>query len=443
MASSHVGKMMRIAFEINDKGFHNIDLSKPIKGNPGVGGTWYEFALVIYALKEYGKRNDELVIYHYNDNVYPEGILCKRLHSENELFRNAKNDSVDLLVFKTEKNDEWYKNLSNFNINSIAWSHTFMNYPERKNISKCNQVKRMICVGKEHYDSYLDEDIINKTDYIYNMVAKTDSMTRRMFGNEVTYIGSIIPAKSFHVLASVWRDIIKEIPDAKLNVIGSGKLYQQNCVLGPYGIADEKYERSFIKYLTDDNGNILSSVNFMGNLGAEKKEIILNTAVGVVNPTTKSETFCISAVEFEQYGVPVCSGKKNGLLDTVSHKESGLLSNNKRQLKKNIIKLLKDDEYNIKLGEKAKKHSALFLPETIVPEWERCLTEIEEERECQYYKPTGNFLYNGKIVKCLVRFFRFKLKLKFIPSIGQLEEELYEIYSYIRSKFKHRKVYQK
>ena len=92
----------------------------------------------------------------------------------------------------------------------------------------------------------IDDDVITKTSYIYNMVdCKKLQIRETKFQKEVTYIGSLIREKGFHVLAKAWKDVLKEVPDAKLNVIGSGKLYNRGSQLGKYGIADKEYEESW------------------------------------------------------------------------------------------------------------------------------------------------------------------------------------------------------
>jgi hypothetical protein len=64
------------------------------------------------------------------------------------------------------------------------------------------------------------------------------------------------------------------------------------------GIAEASFEEIFMPDLLDENGSLLPSVNFHGISGAEKREILASAAVGVVNPSGQTETFCISGVEF-------------------------------------------------------------------------------------------------------------------------------------------------
>ena len=55
------------------------------------------------------------------------------------------------------------------------------------------------------------------------MYPETDELHREKIQNHaVTYIGSLVPTKGFHVLAAVWKTILKEVPDATLNVVGNG-----------------------------------------------------------------------------------------------------------------------------------------------------------------------------------------------------------------------------
>ena len=126
--------------------------------------------------------------------------------------------------------------------------------------------------------------------------------------------------------------MLVEVPDAQLHVVGSGKLYDRNSKLGVYGIAEESYENSFIKGITDRAGELLPSVHFHGVMGEEKKELIARTSVGVANPAGRTETLGISAIEFSSRGVPVVTIASGGFLDTVENEKTGLLYNDTKDL---------------------------------------------------------------------------------------------------------------
>ena len=117
-------------------------------------------------------------------------------------------------------------------------------------------------------------------------------------------------------MAKAWPKILEEVPDAELFVIGSGKLYDKKSKLGKWGLADERYESTFMKYLTRGE-DLLPGVHLLGTLGGEKYAVLAQTKVGVPNPSGHTETFCISAVEMQMMGARVVSKRCAGYLDTV------------------------------------------------------------------------------------------------------------------------------
>lgn len=196
----------------------------------------------------------------------------------------------------------------------------------------------------------------------------------------VTYIGALNKLKGFHKLAKVWKKILIEVPDAQLYVLGSGNMGNA-ATLGPYGLAEAKYEKKFMKYLLDSHGEIIPSVHFMGNVGREQKEeIISSTSVGIANPTGIGETFCIVATEFEAIGVPVVSKKGYGLLDTVIDGETGLLVSTDSQFVNAVVELLNDREKNQLFGKKGKLFvRSNFNINEIVQEWKRLVEDVYDD----------------------------------------------------------------
>ena len=84
-------------------------------------------------------------------------------------------------------------------------------------ICKCEYAKANVFVGRQQYDRYIDHAVINKSTYIYNMYPETDELHREKIQNHaVTYIGSLVPTKGFHVLAAVWKTILKKFQMQRL-----------------------------------------------------------------------------------------------------------------------------------------------------------------------------------------------------------------------------------
>lgn len=341
---------MKIAFYLENKNLSNIDCSNIENGNPGIGGTEYIIQATIYYLTKLAPQYHIVLGAQCIDNIPPIPYY-KKTDNISELIKDEK---PDYIIFKYEP--YLYKEASicakESNTKLIPWAHNFIKRSELTTLANNPLVTRIICVSKEQLNMYRDHKAFLKSVYIYNGMPveylKTQlpyipSYNKRPF--EVTYIGSIVPYKGFHILAEAWKDILKVFPQAKLNVIGSGKLYDRTSKLGRYGIAEEEYEKQFMPALTDDAGNIIPSVHFWGVLGTEKNEILKRTRVGVPNPSGISETFCITALEMQAMGALVTTINYGGLKNTVFH--TGLLYNNPKDLATSIVTLLKKKDNHI------------------------------------------------------------------------------------------------
>ena len=243
--------MLKVGVELPDDKIYGVDLSRPELGNPGVGGSEYLFALLA---SELYKNGIDVTIYHYSDNILPPGSSKVLVTDSIDMLKKAQSDEISILIHQVGKSNEWYRTLESLNVFSVAWAHVYLDYYELKLLRKCKNVKRVVFVGKEEYDSYIDDDIITKSVYIYNMIpTKIPAQGRNHNGRTVTYVGSLVPAKGFHELAQIWPSVVKEVPDAELNVIGNGKVYNRSAKLGRFGIAQEDYENLFMQYLLDEN----------------------------------------------------------------------------------------------------------------------------------------------------------------------------------------------
>lgn len=412
--------MFKIGIEIPDEKFSCVKLDQPELGNPGVGGSEYLFTLLA---RQLARQGVDVIVYHYSENFLPQNLTEYIVEDNLSMIKKAEIDEIDLLIHQVGKTDRWYKALEKTKISAVAWAHIYLDYDELQILRTNKNVKRVVFVSKEEYDSYVDDDIIEKSTYIYNMIPTQGFVPKRIIDKPiVTYVGSLVPAKGFHKLAQIWPEVLKYVPDAELYVVGNGKVYDRNAKLGKYGISQSDYENSFMRYLTNDKDEILPSVHFLGIVGEEKGEIFQKTSVGIVNPTALTETFCMSAVEMEYSYIPVVTRKKWGLLDTVQNKKTGYLFQNKKQFLKNVVKLLNNRELNNFMGENA--HTFVlneFSVDIIIPKWLMLIEDIEKEIKMQYLGVQKNLTNDWKIVKLSLRFIRFNLGLKRVPSFYDIK----------------------
>lgn len=371
-----------VGFIISDRNILWGDGRYPEKGNPGIGGSEYEALLISrYLAKTYSEI--AITIYHINENnTVPDMTRPVLVNSAAQAVSLAKEEGIELLIFLFGPDYSVLQSIHNNKMKSIALLNNYLHYYKQEAIDfleNCEYIVRLICVSEAMYHCYDQDTIQRKMSWINNM---WNTCGTRNFDaahtNIVTYVGGIYPNKGFHILAEAWKKVLVAVPDARLHVIGSGELYAKNLYkMGKYNIAEEKYEDSFIQFLTDDNGNLFPSVIFHGLMGIEKIDIIKQTAVGVVNPSGATETFCISAVEFEAAGVPVVTADVPGIHTTMIDTSTGLLIKRADELADAIIRLLIDKDLNNKMSVSAREFAVSeFSPEKLVLRWFEEITKI-------------------------------------------------------------------
>lgn len=397
---------MKIGFYLENKNTRNIDYSNPENGNPGIGGSEYMIWTISYYLKKIYDRKLEVYILANNIETLPRILKNIQCESIECAINKSKELKLDLFIFKGPiENEKIFRLIDNVKQPSAMWSHNFETKKSLKYAMECKYLVKNICVSKEQYDRLRDHDIFTKSTYIYNALdfnlynyEKIEVVEK---DNIVSYMGAITPAKGFHKLAEVWNHIERKVPDAKLYIIGGGNLYNKNTELGKYKIAESKYEDKFINPFLDESGNIKDNIKFLGVLSQkEKLDIMAKSKVGVVNPTGKGETFCISAIEFQSVRVPVVTRNKFGLINTVNNNKTGILVNNKKDLEKKIINLLLDNELNNYMGNNAEKFVRNeFDIYKLCCEWFDLVENIVENKEVKPEFKTSNYYNDMKFIR--------------------------------------------
>ena len=309
---------MKAAFYLPNR-YYTMDCTDIDSGNPGIGGTEYMIIALAYHLS-IRQTKHEILLLAQNDTLLPKKCHVLKINDIIDALAKSKHEKVDCLIVQNspETNLLFNENLGDLKL--IMWGHSFMSRKQWNLYAHSINVKKIVCVGNEELELYCDHRAFRKSIVIFNAFPfpenKLDLIPYRERKNEVTFLASIVPHTHFHLLAKAWKKVVEQIPDAHLNVIGSGNLYNNSKQVGKYGIAAEEYEKIFMPYLLNEVGDIFPSVTFWGKLGNEKYEILKRTKVGVVNPGGY-ETFCISAIELQLYGAKVVSRRKGGLLDTV------------------------------------------------------------------------------------------------------------------------------
>jgi len=418
---------IKVAFYLPNKGYTNVDCRNIDDCNPGIGGS--EYALITVAKKLFDSSASLSVeIIAENVNDFLPQMAYHQAEGVEDVVAYAEKKRIAIVVFRygaLHGFDEFAKSYDG-PVKFVVWCENFVTSHQLKLYANCKSIARLIPVGIEQMEFYRDHAAFNKSDYIFNAVPqiqfdklRSQSLVPCMDrANEVTYIGSLVPGKSFHVLAKAWPEIVKSVPDARLNVIGSGQLYDRTQRLGKFGIAEESYENSFIEYITE-GGKILPSVKFWGILGKEKEEIFSRTKVGVPNPTGNTETYGFTAVELQMFGAAIATQKCPGYLDTVKVNPS-ILYESSDELAEAVITLLRNRELDTSRTLDYLENK--FSLDKIYKEWERLLTyAIPNDKPLRNRNIiVGNPDYSHKKAKERMRKIKRLLPFgyKIIPSIA-------------------------
>lgn len=417
----------KICFYLDNSSCIGVDFSNPLGGNPGVGGTQFMIWTLSYYLNKFESVN-VLLLANIIDTL-PKEIMCHQADDIFEAAKIAKEENVDVFVYRSIANKKIFKLIDELKLNSVAWAHNYARSEELKLISETKYIKRYVCVGKQQYDFLRDHIVFNKSMYIYNSIDFSVYDKYSMHESKETiicYIGSLVPSKGFHKVAEIWPELEKNIKSAKLYIIGTGKLYDRNAQLGEFGIAEKNYEKKFMKYLLNEDGTLKKNVKFFGILNGQRKlEIMSKATVGIVNPTAKTETFGIGAVEFQALGVPVVTRKSLGFLDTIKNDFSGSLVRNKYGLSKSIIDLACKKDVNKKYGENGKWYvKSKFDIKEICLSWIDMFNNIIEEKPVDQHLQTEYYFNNFKWLRELNRRMKKIPILRNSPSITDYESKI-------------------
>ena len=339
---------MRIAIYLGNNVGSTVDARNIENGNPGVGGAHYCLLMLAHYLNKINKYKVGIIT--VRDYIVADGIDIIKVTQDEEVINEAIQWNTDVLILKQFPNSPLRSLIQKSDLKVIVWSHNFLSSDFCRYITETPQIKCNVFVGKQQYDSYIDNDVISKSIVIYNMVTSDNTKIHRINdGRSVVFMGAICQKKGFLEMCRIWPGILKDIPNARLIVLGSGKLYGDKQ-LGPYGIADERYEKQFIPFMIDKNGRLLPSIEFKGVVSHEKSDYFCNASVGIVNPSGSRETFGMGIVEMGRSGLPVVTIGTTGYYDTIINHETGILEKSQEKLQKSIVNLLKNRDLNHKLG---------------------------------------------------------------------------------------------
>lgn len=155
--------------------------------------------------------------------------------------------------------------------------------------------------------------------------------------NEIVSIGRLIPRKGFDTLIKAMPAILKDIPEARLTIIGRGHYYEELDRL-----AHELRVETFIDIKTDVSNDL--KFDYL------KNSTVFALAARRVGPDV--EGFGIVVIEASSFGLPVVVGRSGGATETVVDGVTGIVvePDSAKLLAEAIVHLLKNPDEARRMG---------------------------------------------------------------------------------------------
>jgi glycosyltransferase involved in cell wall biosynthesis len=367
--------LLGLGFWFENSGISSVDLSEPLHGNPGVGGTEYQFVLIANFFLAIKRVDVEITFFLEKHQDLPKDIKQIVVRDLPEAYEKSAEQGIDFLIFRPRRNiSDEIRNLAPKKTMLIPWLHITPKREYLDWLAETSIIHRVIFVGDDQRMRTIDHRVYRRSSTIYNTSTGFFQFSTVRRSNLVVYVGALVPRKGFHILAKAWPKVREQIPNAELHVLGSGDLYDKETQLGPLQLAEAIYEEKFVGLLGGESGLEGLGVHFLGTLGKEKANVIESAAVGVVNPSGLTENCPMSVVEFYQSGIPVVSSNKYGMRDMIISGKTGILCRSYSQLGDVLIRFLEGSENSERLGSNGIEFAKVrFSPEKIVEDWMRVL----------------------------------------------------------------------
>jgi glycosyltransferase involved in cell wall biosynthesis len=202
---------------------------------------------------------------------------------------------------------------------------------------------RIIAVSASIRDELAADDI-GPVEVMWNPVVDRAARPRLSSPPTVAYAGRLVPEKGVGVLLLAFSDAVKEIPDARLLILGDGP------------------EREVLERRAADLG-LQARVKFLGHVAPAEAEEGLASAWVQAVPSRWREPFGNVAAEAMMRGTAVVASASGGLAEFVQDGETGLLvrPGDPHALSRALVRLLGDRELAERMGHRGREFARTNL----------------------------------------------------------------------------------
>ena len=313
-----------------------------------------------------------------NINEFRKYLKCKRFIKVFEegikglrgLYRRKKtmveyimNSDSDVIISTRDIFNYWVGTYAPKKALKIGWEHNHFheNYKYANNVSRsARKLDYLVLVSSELQKFYSKELANTKCMCIYipNSIETIPDKKSELTEKRLISVGRLSKEKGYIDLLKLYKKLIKDYPDWKLDIVGDG------------------VERENLEEFISKN-NLEEKVTLHGFQGKEYIDKLLNKS-SIYIMTSLTESFGIVLIEAMSHGVPcIAYDSAEGAKEIINSGENGYLIKN-RNMEAMITKiedLIRNKEERIRIGKQARDSVKKYTSDIVLEEW---LTLIEE-----------------------------------------------------------------
>jgi glycosyltransferase involved in cell wall biosynthesis len=242
---------------------------------------------------------------------------------------------------------------------------------------------------------------------------------------QAVFSGYVGENKGAHRMFECWRHVRRSLPDAKLVVAGSARLYRHDAPLGPFGVASPEFEKRHLYSIAQEFGSLeQAGIRLVGLLSPTGLRALYNeSGLGVINLNAynATETFSCSGVEMAACGLRVFSMASAALPETVGFTGTAVLVTQPEQLVPAFIQALGQAGNAATIAYQQTKIRDRYRLDRTLNSWERYLRSPAD----RFHQLAGPWQYDKNlkyVVKTILarihagglldRYMRFRMRFR-------------------------------
>ncbi len=183
---------------------------------------------------------------------------------------------------------------------------------------------------------YRKDKVVVLYHYSFESIQTAVNTVESVKSNKILFVGTITYHKGLHILVEAMKEVAKEVPEAKLLIVGNGKCVYLNSI------------QDFIR-----ENNLSKNIEFLGRKSnKEVLELMNDVSMVVVPEQWFSEFGPVILIESKLANKPVVASKIGSIPEYVRDGVDGILSqhNLPDDFSEAIISLLRDKDMAVKMG---------------------------------------------------------------------------------------------